>query len=70
MATHHSQGVDWLRLIQAEYREIPDLRLTKLQVRRLWGLDEQSCDALLETLTATRFLVKTPGEAYVLADGR
>jgi len=30
---------DWLQLISAEYRELPDLCLTKAQVRRLWNLD-------------------------------
>lgn len=30
---------DWLRLIHAEYREMPGLHLTKPQVQRLWGLD-------------------------------
>jgi hypothetical protein len=59
---------DWLTLIQAEYREIPGLRLTKPQVRRLWNLDHTTCDALLEALERSRFLRRTPKDAYVRAD--
>lgn len=58
---------EWLQLIQAEYLEIPGLHLTKPQVQRLWGLDETTCDALLEALVATHFLEKTLRDAYVLA---
>ncbi len=58
----------WLRLIQAEYREIPGLKLTKPQAKRLWGLDDHVCDTLLDTLIASRFLAKTPADAYVLAE--
>jgi len=41
---------DWLQLIQAEYREMPGLSLTKPQMQRLWGLDRATCDALLARL--------------------
>ena len=59
---------EWITLIQAEYREIPGLRLTKPQVRRLWGLDVATCDALLDALESAKFLRRTPADAYVLAD--
>jgi len=42
--------VDWLHLIRAEYLEMPCLQLTRQQVQRLWGLDELTCNALLEAL--------------------
>jgi hypothetical protein len=58
----------WIHLIQAEYRELPGLHLTRPQVRRLWSLDDTMCDALLDALVAVRFLEKTPRDAYVLAD--
>jgi hypothetical protein len=58
---------DWLRLIQAEYREMPGLRLTKAQMRRLWTLEPQACDALIDTLVASEFLQKTQRGSYVLA---
>ena len=59
---------DWLRLIRAEYLEMPGLRLTKPQVQRLWKLEPHMCDALLDALVAAEFLKKTPRESYGLAD--
>jgi hypothetical protein len=67
MTAEHSTVHDWLRLIQAEYLEMPGLHLTKPQVRRLWSLEPQMCDALLDSLVATDFLKKTQRDAYVLA---
>ena len=58
----------WLLRIQAEYREMPGLRLTKAQVRRLWGLEPAVCDALVEVLEQSRFLRRTPTDAYVMAE--
>ena len=58
---------DWLRLIKAEYLEMPGLQLTKAQIQRLWTLDPYVCDALVDSLVAEHFLRKTPGQAYVLA---
>jgi len=55
----------WIRLVQAEYRESPGLRLTKPQVRRFWNLDEETCDAVLDELEASQFLRRAPGEQYV-----
>jgi hypothetical protein len=59
----------WLDLIQAEYREMPGLHLTKPQVQRLWALEPHVCDELLDALVATEFLKITPRQAYVLAAG-
>jgi hypothetical protein len=67
MTAEHRTVHDWLRLIQAEYLEMPGLHLTKPQVRRLWSLEPQMCDALLDSLVATDFLKKTQRDAYVLA---
>lgn len=57
---------EWLPIVQAEYLEMPGLQLTKPQIRRLWGLEETICDALLEELVQSQFLRRTPGDAYVL----
>jgi hypothetical protein len=70
MATQHTDIRDWLALIQAEYDEIPGLSLTKPQVQRLWGLDDVTCDALLEALEAARFLRRTADNTYVRARAR
>jgi hypothetical protein len=59
---------DWLHLIRAEYLEIPGLHLTRMQVQRLWGLDNVTCDALLEALVDVRFLRRTRTGAYIKAD--
>jgi hypothetical protein len=59
---------DWIQLIRAEYLEIPGLHLTRNQVQRLWGLDDLTCDALLETLVDLRFLRRTRTGAYIRAD--
>ena len=61
---------DWKTLIQAEYREMPGLTLTKPQVRRLWRLEPQVCDAVLEELVSSDFLEHTRNDLYVLAPSR
>ena len=58
---------DWLRRIRAEYLEMPGLNLTKPQIQRLWRLEPQVCDSVLDTLVGRRFLRQTPRGAYVLA---
>jgi hypothetical protein len=59
---------DWLRLIRAEYLEIPGLHLTAKQAQRLWNLDPAVCDGLLNALLAVRFLRRTSTGAYARAD--
>jgi DNA-binding IclR family transcriptional regulator len=59
---------DWLEIIRAEYLEIPGLNLTKPQIRRLWGLDARTCDALLDSLVEDGFLKQASGQKYVRAD--
>lgn len=58
---------DWLPLIRGEFRESPGLILTKAQVRRLWGLDAETCDEVLDALVASSFLRKTERDMYALA---
>jgi hypothetical protein len=67
MTVEQSTLHDWLRLIQAEYLEMPGLHLTKPQIQRLWRLDAHLCDALLEALVAADFLKKTSRNGYMLA---
>jgi hypothetical protein len=70
MTADQSTIHDWLRLVQAEYLEMPGLTLTKPQIQRLWMLDSTVCDQVLETLVASEFLRKTNRQAYVLSGGR
>jgi hypothetical protein len=69
MVTAQPHMTRWFDLIQAEYREMPGLSLTKPQVRRFWGLEVTTRDALLDMLVDTRFLAKTRHDSYVLAGG-
>ena len=47
-----------LRRIYGEYLEMPGLRLTRAQAQRLWGLDEETCAQLLQSLTEDKFLYR------------
>jgi hypothetical protein len=54
-----------LRRVQGEFLEMPGLRLTTPQARRLWGLDAASCDALLGALVDAKFLFQTRDGAFM-----
>jgi hypothetical protein len=56
---------DVLRRVQGEFLEMPGLRLTEAQARRLWGLDEISCGALLGALVDAKFLFRTRDGAFM-----
>ncbi len=54
-----------LRRVQCEFLEMPGLRLTEQQARRLWGLDAASCQALLGALVDAQFLFRTRDGAFM-----
>jgi hypothetical protein len=54
-----------LRRVQGEFLEMPGLRLTEAQARRLWGLDAASCRALLAALVESNFLFRTRDGAFM-----
>ena len=54
--------------IRGEFLEMPGLRLTPEQARRLWRLDETACDAILDALVDARFLARTRDGAFVRQD--
>jgi hypothetical protein len=60
----------WLHLIQAEYREMPGLNLTKRQMQRLWGLDAHMCEALIDELVAADVLRLTTAGSYIARGSR
>jgi len=60
-----TSGEEWLRRAKSEFVEMPGLRLTEPQARRLWGLDQASCSRLLDTLVETRFLCRTRGGMFL-----
>jgi hypothetical protein len=53
---------DALRRVRAEYREIPDLRLTQTQAQRLLGLAPAVCALVLRWLVDDGFLVVSNGQ--------
>jgi hypothetical protein len=57
-----------LHRARGEFLEMPGLRLTVSQARRLWDLDATLCESLLFTLVETRFLVRLQDGAFVRAD--
>lgn len=52
-----SESRSAVRLIRAEFNEMPGMRLTLRQASRLWRLPEERCASLLETLVIEGFLV-------------
>ena len=54
-----------LRRVQGEFLEMPGLRLTTPQARKLWGLDAAQCDALLGALVDAKFLFRTRDGAFM-----
>jgi len=54
-----------LRRVQGEFLEMPGLRLTEAQARRLWNLDADSCGALLGALVDAKFLFRTRDGAFM-----
>ncbi len=59
---------DPLARIRMDYLEMPELRVTETQARRLWGLDANVSTAVLNLLVNARFLCRAPDGAYVRAD--
>ena len=56
-----------LARIRSEFKEMPGLRLTLLQARRLFALDIVVCASALTALEAAGFLTTTRDGAYVMA---
>lgn len=55
---------DFIRLIRAEYEEMPGLVLTCPQVRRMWGVDAPMCRTLMDALVRSGFLVRRSNGSY------
>jgi predicted transcriptional regulator of viral defense system len=54
--------------VQSEYLEMPGLKLTEAQARRLWGLDDNTCGVVLATLIKQGFLKRSANGTYVRVD--
>lgn len=56
---------DVLTLIQMEYLEMPDLKLTLRQARRLFGLPGDICETALEALVSVGFLARSRDGSFL-----
>lgn len=54
-----------LTRIRMEYIEMPDLRLTLRQARRLWNLEPELCDELLSVLVHEGFLARSHDGSFL-----
>lgn len=59
---------DIVRRVQGEFLEMPGLRLTEPQARRLWALEPSLCTAVLAELVDNGFLLRTRDGAFVRVD--
>jgi hypothetical protein len=67
--TRGDDGVDkWLQLVKTEFNELPGMHLTKPQIGRLFGLNPETCDAVVNALEQVDFLRCTPSNGFVKAD--
>jgi hypothetical protein len=57
-----------VRRIQCEFVEMPGLQLTPAQATRLWGLEREACQAVINALIASAFLRWTPTGAVIRAE--
>jgi Fic family protein len=55
--------------VQAEFTEMPGLKLTISQAQKLWGLDRSTCERVIDRLTMSGFLVRTPDDAVIARGG-
>ena len=64
---HDDSITPLLYRVRSEFLGLPGLRLTSAQASRLWALDHQTSERILDGLTKAGFLVKTRQGAYVRA---
>jgi len=55
---------DVLRRVRGEFLEMPGMRLTSAQARRLWNLDAAQTEALLTALVESHFLSRTSDGSF------
>ena len=58
------RAADIARLIDAEFDEMPGMRLTVDQAMRMWSLDRKTCSDVLSSLVDARFLQQDPNGRY------
>jgi hypothetical protein len=64
MTPHRERIEQLLMRIEGEFLETPGLMLTLAQAQRRFGLDEITCEAILEALVDVNVLFKTRDRVY------
>ena len=64
-----AQEAPLISRIRGEFHEMPGMRLTFDQAVRLWALDRQTCECMLERLVAAGFLLRDHRGLYSRAHG-
>jgi hypothetical protein len=59
------EWADRFQRIQSEYRDMPGLNLTRAQMQRLWALEADICQELIDSLLAAQVLRRTVDGHYV-----
>jgi hypothetical protein len=60
---------DIIRFVHSDFREMPGLRLTEAQARRLWNLDRATCQDVLDTLVERSILTRAADGRYCSTAG-
>jgi hypothetical protein len=68
MTVRGNQMMEVTNLVRSEFLEMPDLRLSTDEARRLWRLDLTDCEAVLSALVDARFLARTRDGRFVRSD--
>jgi hypothetical protein len=62
--TTRLDDIAWV--IESEFKEMPGMRLTSPQVRRLWHLSTEDCDRVLDYLVGAGRLVQDEDDRFFL----
>ena len=57
-----------VRRVRAEFIEMPGLHLTEAQAARLWGMEQETCEAVIAALLDASFLRRTTRGAVARAN--
>jgi hypothetical protein len=65
---NETEVVTLVARIESEYREMPGLQLTAPQMQRMWCLDGDTCEVVIDLLVTHGTVVRTRADAYARAD--
>ena len=64
---HDEGATPLLHRVRSEFLEMPGLRLTPAQAARLWAVDRQTSERILDGLTMAGFLFRNREGGYLRA---